>query len=143
VPIEFIEKKLERLHLLSDDENEEKKTENKEEKKNEDQKPHCGPRKGHCGPRFGGQGKGPCGQGAGGFGDMLKNIFSANNINPNDLQNMATSAGFNFPENAFQGMCNGDFTKMKSGGGNYIKKRAHFVNGTDPEFTYLLAPGAT
>jgi len=33
--------------------------------------------------------------------------------------------------------------KGKMPGYNYIKKRATFVSGTDPEVVYLIAPGAT
>merc|ERR1711970_470649 len=63
------------------------------------------------------------------------------------------------PEGAFDKMMQGDFSgfqnqdwsKMKGkcgkggngGPRNYIKKRAHFVSGTDPETVYSMTPGST
>lgn len=158
VPIEFIEKKLDKLHMLSDDEGEEKK----HEEKPKHQKKHC-----HKGPH--GQGHGCHGFGGGmhgGFGGIFKNFMNMANMKKEDVQQMANNAGVEMPENAFEGMMKGDFSAMKNmdwskfkgncgnnqnwgkcGNGKgpmgYMKKRAHFVNGTDPEIVYYMTPGST
>jgi hypothetical protein len=77
---------------------------------------------------------------------------------------MASTAGVDMPENAFEGMMKGDFSAFKNmdwskfkgncgknkdwgkcgqGKGNYMKRRAHFVSGTDPEVVYMMTPGST
>lgn len=93
------------------------------------------------------------GMGAG-LGDMIKNFMGMAGMKQEDVKNMATNAGFNLPEGAVDNMMKGDFSgfaKMKEqmpcNGGKgpmgYIKKRAHFVSGTDPEMVYLMTPGST
>jgi len=160
VPIEFIEKKLEKLRLMSDDENEDKP----EEKKNEEahhhrhhgRRPHCGSH--HHGPHGGAHG--PMHGGPNMMGNMIKNFMNMAGMKQEDVQNMANASGFPLPKNAFEGMMKGDFSAFKNidcskfknmncgenkskGPFGYIKKRAHFVSGTEPENVYLMTPGST
>jgi hypothetical protein len=109
----------------------------------------------------------------GGFGDMFKNFMNMAGMKKEDVQNMASNAGVNMPENTYEGMTKGDFSGFKNmdwskfkgncengnmdwskfkgncgngkgwGQGGYMKKRAHFVSGTDPEIVYYMTPGST
>lgn len=101
---------------------------------------------------------------------MIQNFMNMAGMKKEDVQNMASTAGVDMPENAFEGMMKGDFSGFKNmdwskfkgncgknkdwgkcgkgkGQGNgpmgYMKKRAHFVSGTDPEVVYMMTPGST
>lgn len=82
---------------------------------------------------------------------MMSNMLKMAGMKPEDCQKMANDAGLNVPENAFEKMMQGDFSgiksmdwsKAKGKGSGYMKKRAHFVSGTDPEIVYLLTPRST
>jgi len=89
----------------------------------------------------------------------MQNFLNMAGMKKEDVENMASKAGCNLPQNAFENMMNGDFSafknmdcskftnEMKNGNGNkcnprgYIKKRAHFISGSDPEEVYSMTAG--
>jgi len=101
------------------------------------------------------------GQGNNMFGGMIKNFMNMAGMKKEDVEGMAKQHGVDMPEGAFEGAMKGDFSSFKNmdwskmkgkcggmkgkGGGpmSYIKGRAHFVSGTEPQCVFPMTPGST